>query len=55
LKEKHFRLPVDKRSVRIAITSGASCPDAVVDRVMLKLMEIFGEKTPLENVINALI
>lgn len=55
LKEKHFRLPVDQRSVRIAITSGASCPDAVVDRVMLKLMGIFGEKTPLENVINALI
>lgn len=55
LKEKRLRLPMDKRLVRIAITSGASCPDAVVDRVMLKLMEIYGEKAPLENVINALI
>lgn len=54
-KEKQLQLPLDMEFVRIAITSGASCPDAVVDRVMLKLMEIYGEKAPLENVINALL
>jgi 4-hydroxy-3-methylbut-2-enyl diphosphate reductase len=51
-KEKQVQLPLDIEFVRIAITSGASCPDAVVDRVMLKLMALYQENTPLENVIN---
>ena len=53
-KEKNLHLPLDKQSARIAITSGASCPDAVVDRVMLKLMALYHENTLLENVINAI-
>lgn len=54
LKEKRRRLPMEKNSVRIAITSGASCPDSVVDRVMLKLMELYQETMSLEYVINSL-
>jgi 4-hydroxy-3-methylbut-2-enyl diphosphate reductase len=42
-KEKHLTqnfLP-DKRPVNIILTSGASCPDTLVDRVMLRLLEFF--------------
>ena len=51
-KEKSLYLPLDKKTARIAVTSGASCPDAVVDRVMLKLMALYQETTSMENVIN---
>jgi 4-hydroxy-3-methylbut-2-enyl diphosphate reductase len=53
LNEKRQRLPKNDRMVRIALTSGASCPDAVVDRVMLKLMEFYQETALLESVINS--
>jgi len=42
---QHF-LP-QKEKMKIIITSGASCPDATVDRVMQKIMYILG--TPLSN------
>lgn len=33
--------PQDKRPIRIAITSGASCPDAIVDQVIRKISKLF--------------
>jgi 4-hydroxy-3-methylbut-2-enyl diphosphate reductase len=52
-REKRVRLPMEKNHVRIAITSGASCPDSVVDRVMLKIMELYQDTTPFDNLMNA--
>lgn len=52
-REKRVRLPLEKNHVRIAITSGASCPDSVVDRVMLKIMELYQDTTPFDNLMNA--
>lgn len=40
----------DKNPVTIVLTSGASCPDTVVDRVMMKLVGYFKETKDLEEV-----
>jgi 4-hydroxy-3-methylbut-2-enyl diphosphate reductase len=45
-----FFLP-DKRPVNIVLTSGASCPDTLVDRVMLKILSFYPEARPLEAVL----
>lgn len=37
--------------VKIALTSGASCPDILVDEVMLKVMEYFDDLKEVEDVI----
>jgi 4-hydroxy-3-methylbut-2-en-1-yl diphosphate reductase len=37
--------------VKIVLTSGASCPDTLVDRVMLRLLEFFDSARPVEEVI----
>jgi 4-hydroxy-3-methylbut-2-enyl diphosphate reductase len=42
----------DKKPVSIVLTSGASCPDTLVDRVMLKLVEFFPEATPVEELLS---
>lgn len=34
-------LPTDKSPIKIAITSGASCPDVLVDEVILKVLSYF--------------
>ena len=53
LRTKNY-LP-DKKQINIALTSGASCPDSVVDRVMLKLLSFFeADKTPEEALNEAL-
>jgi len=52
-KEKvitHSYLP-EKKPVKIILTSGASCPDTLVDRVMLRLIEFFDATKPIEEVI----
>lgn len=46
----HEYLP-DKKPVRIILTSGASCPDTLVDRVMLKLAGYFEPVKTVEEVI----
>lgn len=44
-------LPTEKEGLRIAITSGASCPDVLVDEVLLKMLEFFPNATPLDEII----
>ncbi|MCW5910623.1 MAG: 4-hydroxy-3-methylbut-2-enyl diphosphate reductase [Cyclobacteriaceae bacterium] len=46
----HEYLP-DKKPVRIVLTSGASCPDTLVDRVMLKLAGFFEPVKTVEEVL----
>lgn len=41
----------EKDKIRIVLTSGASCPDTLVDRVLLKLLEFFEHTTPIEEVL----
>lgn len=41
------------RPTRVLITSGASCPDAVVERVMLRLAEVVGADVQIEELMNA--
>lgn len=36
--------------LKIAITSGASCPDAIVDRVMMKILDIVEEPCTIEEI-----
>ena len=43
-------LPKSK-PLKIAITSGASCPDAIVDRVMMRILELLDEPLDIETVI----
>ena len=52
-KEKritHSFLP-DQPAVKIILTSGASCPDTLVDRVMLKFLDFFPEAKKIEEVL----
>ena len=44
-------LPVDKKRLRIAITSGASCPDVLVDEVLLKVLSFYPDAKDVETVI----
>ncbi len=50
LRTKDF-LP-RKGTVKIALTSGASCPDSVVDRVLLKILSFFDAKVEPKTAIN---
>lgn len=46
-------IPV-KEKVKIILTSGASCPDAIVEEVMNKLLSFFKNVKPVEEVLNGL-
>lgn len=48
----HEFLP-SKRPLRIVLTSGASCPDTLVDRVLLKMLEFFDDSKPIEDILAA--
>lgn len=43
----------DKNPVKIIVTSGASCPDTVVDRVILRLLGFFENTRSVEDVMAA--
>jgi len=43
-----------KTPLKIALTSGASCPDAVVDRVLQKVLTFFSESRDIGKVIEEL-
>jgi len=45
-------LSSNKDITNILITSGASCPDALVENVLLKLMNNFGKADDIEKVLN---
>jgi 4-hydroxy-3-methylbut-2-enyl diphosphate reductase len=55
-KEKRttYKFLPEKEPIKIAITSGASCPDTVVDRVMLKLLSYFQNVSSIESVLGSL-
>jgi 4-hydroxy-3-methylbut-2-en-1-yl diphosphate reductase len=42
-------LPLDRKPLRIAITSGASCPDTLVDEIILKFCDYFDGCRPIEE------
>lgn len=46
----HSFLP-DKNIVKIILTSGASCPDTLVDRVMLRLLEFFKPAKSVDEIL----
>ena len=46
---RHF-LP-DKNEVKIILTSGASCPDTLVDRVMLRILEFYDNPRSVTDVL----
>jgi len=43
----------DKRPLRIVLTSGASCPDTLVDRVLMKLLGFFEGSKSVEEILAA--
>jgi 4-hydroxy-3-methylbut-2-enyl diphosphate reductase len=47
MEEREF-LP-SNQILKIAITSGASCPDAIVDRVMMRILELLQEPCTIEE------
>lgn len=42
----------EKSKPTVILTSGASCPDAMIDEVLLKVLEFFPGHTPLEEVLS---
>ncbi|MCZ6693210.1 MAG: 4-hydroxy-3-methylbut-2-enyl diphosphate reductase [Bacteroidetes bacterium] len=52
LQVSHNFIP-SKRPVDIILTSGASCPDIIVERVLVKLLDFFPEVTPMEEVLSS--
>lgn len=44
----------EKRPVDIILTCGASCPDAVVDGVLLRVLSFFPDSAPVDAVLNDL-
>jgi len=51
MKETKNWLPDTEGPIRIALTSGASCPDILVDEVLLKLLSFFDNTREIDEVI----
>ena len=51
IRETKNWLPRGQKPVTIALTSGASCPDILVDEVLMKIVSYFGDARPVEEVI----
>jgi 4-hydroxy-3-methylbut-2-enyl diphosphate reductase len=41
----------EKKPLNIVLTSGASCPDTLVDRIMLKILSFYDDTRPVEEVL----
>jgi 4-hydroxy-3-methylbut-2-enyl diphosphate reductase len=54
-KQKRITLDYlpEKNAVKIILTSGASCPDTLVDRVMLKILGFYENAKPVESLMEA--
>jgi len=52
IKENY--LPVNKKITRIILTSGASCPDTIVDEVLDKILEFYPDTTSKEDILAGL-
>ena len=50
--EHHKNFLTEKESYKIIITSGASCPDSAVDKVMQKVLEVLGKSIDEEIIIS---
>lgn len=50
IKSNSF-LPLDKTPIKILITSGASCPDAVVEEVIERILEAAGVQPAIEEMV----
>ncbi len=46
-----YRFLPEKNPLKIILTSGASCPDTLVDRVMLRLLEFFPQAKKIEDLL----
>ncbi|MCB0749323.1 MAG: 4-hydroxy-3-methylbut-2-enyl diphosphate reductase [Ignavibacteriae bacterium] len=44
-----------KANIKVVLTSGASCPDSVVEAVLFKLLSFFGKEKSVEEIINMVI
>ena len=42
----------DKNTVKIILTSGASCPDAIVEAVMQKILSFYKDTKSVDEVLN---
>lgn len=51
IKKTENWLPKEKKPIKIAITSGASCPDVLVDEVMLKVLDYFEDTRSVKEII----
>ncbi|MGB0888054.1 MAG: 4-hydroxy-3-methylbut-2-enyl diphosphate reductase [Vicingaceae bacterium] len=51
---KNNYLPENKNITRIILTSGASCPDTIVDAVLDKILSYFNTEISKEEIINSL-
>ncbi|HYE56722.1 MAG TPA: 4-hydroxy-3-methylbut-2-enyl diphosphate reductase [Chitinophagaceae bacterium] len=49
-KKTHYYLPA-KQPVKILLSSGASCPDAVVENVIRRLVSFYPDARPVEQII----
>ena len=50
MEQKNNFLP-DQPHIRIALTSGASCPDAIVDEVIQRILALCNEDKPIDEVL----
>lgn len=46
-------LPSSEKQLKIVITSGASCPDSIVDRVLQKILDLLSVDKTIEEVLNS--
>lgn len=50
-KKVTYNFLPDTTPVKIVLTSGASCPDTLVDRVMLKILRFYSNSKPVEKLL----